>query len=72
MLERGVASTSLATMSDLRNQTGISAAPNYTNAFLVSGGVVVFMFLFVLWAIWGLIVTAGLSWGVNRLFLTRN
>ena len=34
------------------------AVANYTNAFLVSFGVVVFMGLFVIWAIWGLIMAA--------------
>ncbi|MCG6882663.1 MAG: hypothetical protein LJE62_02780 [Silicimonas sp.] len=40
---------------------------NYTNAFLVSAGVVVFMVLFVIWAIWGLIVAGLVSWGADRL-----
>ncbi len=40
---------------------------NYTNAFLVSAGVIVFMVLFAIWAIWGLIVAALVSWGADRL-----
>ncbi len=34
-------------------------APNYTNAFLVSAFVLMFIALFTVWALWGLIV-AGL------------
>ena len=40
---------------------------DYTNAFLVSAGVVVFMVLFAIWAIWGLIIAALVSWGADRL-----
>ena len=43
------------------------AVANYTNAFLVSFGVVVLMGLFVIWAIWGLIMAALISWGADRL-----
>ncbi len=40
---------------------------NYTNAFLVSAGVLVFMILFAIWAIWGLLVAGLVSWGADRL-----
>lgn len=40
---------------------------NYTNAFLASFGVLVFLFLFTIWAIWGLIVAALISWIADRL-----
>lgn len=40
---------------------------DYTNAFLVSAGVLVFMVLFAIWAIWGLIVAGLVSWGADRL-----
>ena len=40
---------------------------NYTNAFLVSAFVVVFMILFAIWALWGLIVAGLVSWGADRL-----
>ena len=40
---------------------------NYTNAFLVSFGVVVFLGLFAIWAIWGLIVAGLVSWMADRL-----
>lgn len=42
-------------------------ADDYTNAFLVSFGVIVFMALFAIWAFWGLIVAALVSWGADRL-----
>ena len=45
-------------MSDER-QTYPDAVQNYTNAFLASFGVIVFMILFAIWAVWGLLV-AGL------------
>lgn len=40
---------------------------NYTNAFLVSAGVLLFMVLFAIWAIWGLLIAALISWGADRL-----
>lgn len=40
---------------------------DYTNAFLVSAFVVVFMMLFAIWAIWGLLVAGLVSWGADRL-----
>ncbi|MGI9393095.1 MAG: hypothetical protein ACR2OY_00475 [Boseongicola sp.] len=40
---------------------------NYTNAFLASFGVIVFMVLFAIWAIWGLIVAGVVSWVADRL-----
>ncbi len=40
---------------------------NYTDAFLVAAGVLVFMVLFAIWAIWGLIVAGLVSWGADRL-----
>ncbi len=42
-------------------------AENYTGAFLVSFGVIVFMILFGIWAIWGMVVTGLVSWGADRL-----
>lgn len=44
---------------------------DYTSAFLVSFGVLVFMMLFAIWAIWGLIVAGLVSWGADRLMLLR-
>lgn len=41
--------------------------PDYTGAFLVSGGVVVFIVLFVIWAIWGLLAALATGWAGNRL-----
>ncbi|MEK6216089.1 MAG: hypothetical protein N2B03_02595 [Boseongicola sp.] len=46
-------------------------AENYTSAFLASFGVIVFMVLFAIWAIWGLIVAALVSWIADRL-MTSN
>jgi hypothetical protein len=40
---------------------------DYTNAFLFSAGVLVFMMLFAIWAIWGLIMAALIGWGADRL-----
>ena len=42
---------------------------DYTNAFLVSFGVLVFMGLFAIWAIWGLIMAGLVSWGADRLMM---
>lgn len=40
---------------------------NYTNAFLVAAFVVIFMALFAIWAIWGLIIAGLVSWTADRL-----
>ena len=40
---------------------------DYTTAFLASFGVLVFMALFAIWAIWGLIMAAIVSWIADRL-----
>ncbi|MGI9391237.1 MAG: hypothetical protein ACR2O1_14365 [Boseongicola sp.] len=40
---------------------------DYTNAFLATFGVIVFMVLFAIWAIWGLIVAGVVSWVADRL-----
>lgn len=40
---------------------------DYTDAFLVAAGVLVFMVLFGIWALWGLVMTALVSWGADRL-----
>lgn len=40
---------------------------DYTDAFLVSAGVLVFMFLFTIWAFWGLVMAGLVSWGADRL-----
>lgn len=40
---------------------------NYTNAFLVAAFVVIFMVLFAIWAIWGLIIAGLVSWTADRL-----
>ena len=41
--------------------------PDYTGAFLASFGVLVFMALFAIWAIWGLIIAGIVSWIADRL-----
>ena len=43
------------------------SAPDFTNAFLVTFGIVVFIALFAIWAVWGMLAAAGLSWLANRL-----
>lgn len=40
---------------------------DYTNAFLVSFGVLTFLALFTIWAIWGLLVAGLVSWVADRL-----
>ncbi len=40
---------------------------DYTNAFLVSAGVLVFMALFTIWAFWGLLIAGLISWVADRL-----
>lgn len=40
---------------------------DYTNAFLVSAFVLVFMVLVTIWVIWGLIIAALVSWIADRL-----
>ena len=48
-------------------QTYPDAVQNYTNAFLASFGVIVFMILFAIWAVWGLLVAGLLSALADRL-----
>lgn len=55
-------------MNDGR-QTYPDAVQNYTNAFLASFGVIVFIILFAIWAIWGLIVAGLLSALADRLIM---
>ncbi len=38
---------------------------DYTNAFLVSAFCLVFMALFAIWAVWGLVVAAGIGWAAD-------
>ena len=40
---------------------------DYTNAFLVSAGVLLFLGLAVIWAVWGFIVAGLTSLGADRL-----
>ena len=40
---------------------------DYTTAFLVSAGVVTFMVLFAIWAVWGLMIAGLISWVADRL-----
>lgn len=40
---------------------------NYTNAFLVSAFVVVFIVLFAIWAVWGLLMAGLVSWTADRI-----
>ncbi|MXQ07912.1 hypothetical protein GQ651_08640 [Alphaproteobacteria bacterium GH1-50] len=44
-----------------------SPVPDYTGAFLASFGVLIFMALFAIWAIWGLIMAGIVSWIADRL-----
>ena len=40
---------------------------NYTTPFLVSAFVVVFIALFTIWAVWGLLAAGLVSWVADRL-----
>jgi hypothetical protein len=42
-------------------------APNFTTAFLVSFGLLVFMALFTIWVIFGLIIAGLVSWLADRI-----
>lgn len=44
----------------------IQSAPNFTTACIVMFGVNLSWVFLVLWAIWGLIAVAALSWVLNR------
>lgn len=41
-------------------------APNFTNAFLVSFGGVVFMMLIAIWAIWGMLAAVAISVAADK------
>lgn len=49
------------------NDNHPSAVTNYTDAFLVSFGVIIFMVLFAIWAFWGLLIAGLISWAADRL-----
>lgn len=40
---------------------------DYTNAFLWSFSVLVFIFLFAIWTVWGLLIVGLVSWIADRL-----
>lgn len=46
-------------------------APNYTNAFLVSAGVLCMMILMAIWAIWGFIAAVFSGYATDRAILSR-
>ena len=48
-------------------QTYPGTVQDYTNAFLASFGVIIFIVLFAIWAVWGLIVAGLLSALADRL-----
>jgi len=48
----------------MRNKPGV--APNFKNACVVMFSVNVTWVLFLLWAIWGLVVAAAFGWCINR------
>ncbi|WP_177190523.1 hypothetical protein [Tranquillimonas rosea] len=41
--------------------------PDFTGAFLVSFGVLLFVLLFAIWAVWGLLAALGVGWAGERL-----
>lgn len=51
----------------MRDDSHRPAAPNFTNACIVMFGVNLAWILMLVWAVWGLIAAAGLSWALNRL-----
>jgi hypothetical protein len=55
----------------MRDDDRPGVVPDYTNAFLVSAFVVVWLALCVVWAIWGLLAAGGLSWIADRLMILR-
>lgn len=46
-------------------------APNYTNAFLVSFGGVLFIALFAIWVIWGLLAALVSGWVADKVISRR-
>ena len=42
---------------------------DYTNAFLVSAFVLVFMGLFAIWVFWGLLMAGLIGWTADRLIM---
>lgn len=58
-------------LRDMRDDDRPGVAPNYTNAFLVSAFVLVWMALCVIWAIWGFLAAGGISWVADRVMLLR-
>lgn len=53
-------------MSYRRPLPGHGRAENYTNAFLVSAGGLLFLIFMVIWAVWGLIAALGLAYGTDK------
>ena len=49
------------------NQPPMRSAPAFRNACVVLFGANLTIFLFIVWAIWGLIVAIAVSLGINRL-----
>lgn len=46
-------------------------APNYTNAFLVSAGVLCTVILIAIWAVWGFVAALLVSYATDRLIMSR-
>lgn len=55
----------------MNNFNGLGRAPNYTNAFLVSFGVLIFMALIALWAMLGYPLALLSGWSADRLMVWR-
>ena len=60
--------------SNLSERRHSEPVENYTNAFLVSFGVLVFVLLWIVWALWGLVAMLSGSFSLDRVisFLGRN
>ncbi len=52
-------------MSDRSQPPG--RVSDFTGAFLVSFGVLLFVLLFAIWAVWGLLAALGVGWAGERL-----
>ena len=49
-----------------------TSAPNYTNAFLVSAGVLCMMLLMAIWAIWGFLAALATGYATDRVITRRS
>ena len=53
----------------MRDPRDTGTVEDYTKPFFVAAGVLLFMFLAVIWAIWGLIAALFSGWTMDRLIV---